>query len=91
MWAIREHSGVVAKASGVGKRVVAAAERMFGAVGWGNLEWWRSRRAWKAKLKAAFARVVQAEYVEMLSETDMGTAYLAIKLRFGRAAWIEDA
>jgi hypothetical protein len=64
---------------------------MFGAAGWRHLEWWRSRRAWKAKLKAAFARVAQAEYVEMLSETNMGKAYLAIKPRFGRAAWIEDA
>jgi hypothetical protein len=80
-----------AAVSEVGDRIVAAAERLFGKHGYRHLMAWTSRRAWKAKVKAAFARAAQAEYEEALKESDIGIGYLAIKPRFGRAAWIEDA
>jgi hypothetical protein len=68
-----------AAVSEVGDRIVAAAERLFGKYGYRHLMASTSRRAWKAKVKTAFARAAQAEYEEALKGSDIGIGYLAIK------------
>ena len=76
---------------GVAKRVVAAAQRIFGMGGESRLKLAAKKGTCAKLLRNMFALAVQREYEEELSseqERDRQRLYLAHKPEFGRAQWI---